>query len=307
MRSYLNDEERKKYEGDPSEGGGPEDPEENGTNPGTEEPSGFGYEVPAKTNVLEQFRLSIVKPLKLIGLSELKVSRFIRYMLFLGFLVTFMTYAISTIATVVHFGGFSNLFNNRIPDFTVQNGKLNAKEPFTIGLGTYEIKVDTKAAEVPEDSLGTCPVTIAIGQEKVQIYLAQNGLHSIMMDAKVSEFFPEGFNRKQLIDAIPGFYLALILTGIVLMVGVMIKYTIASLIYMILVWPVAKHSGLFLTKGNVFRLCFYAQTVGILLVNVNTAFGELLPGMIVSAVGIFISIRYAFKAFTPFMRFGRDE
>ncbi|MBR0145136.1 MAG: DUF1189 family protein [Eubacterium sp.] len=307
MREYINDEERRKYEGEPPKpqpGGSPEG--ENGSDDSSGQ-SSLEFEVPKKMSVIEQFRISITQPKQLIGLSELSVGRFVRYTLFLGLLIEFMLYVIPVAATIIHVGGFRNLFENNTPEFSMRDGKLTAEEPFTIGLGTYEIVVNTKEARVPKDSLGTVPLTFAIGSERIQVIVTENGLQQVLLDQNLSGYFPDGFNKEMLISAIPGFYIALVLTGLLMMAATLVKYLLAALLYMLIANPIARNSGLYLNKGNVFRLCFYAQTIGMLLVNVNKATGGYIPGMIVSMVGIFITLRYIFKTFAPYMRYGTDE
>ena len=304
MKSYLNDEEKKKYEGDPS--GERPDP---GQEPPEQEPrhSALDYEMPEKTSVVEQFRVCLTTPKKLIGLSELSVGRFVRYSLLLGLLVTVMTYVIPVVATLIHVGGLHDLFENRMPDFSVQGGRLTIAEPFRIGLGSCDIVIDSTSGMVAEDSLGSAELTFAIGAQKVQALVKTSGMRQVLVEGKVSEYFEDGFNRQTLIAAIPGFYIAIILGGVFSLIFTLVRYLLASLIYMILAWAIARNTGLGLNKGNVFRLCFYAQTIGILLVNLNSATGAYLPGTIVSMVGIFITLTFIFKTFSPYMRYGQDE
>ena len=304
MREYINDEEKRKHEGGPPEN--PSDPpgEPEGGSSGQ---SSLDFEVPEKVSVIEQLRISIMRPMQLIGLAGLSVGRFVRYCLFMGLLIEFMLYVIPVAATIIHFGGFRNLFLNKIPDFTVSNGVLKADEPFKINLGTYEIVVDTKESAVPKDSLGSTPLTFAIGSARLQAIVTENGLQQVLLDQRIADYFADGFNRETLVSAIPGFYIALILTGVLMVTATLLKYLVASLIYILLAWPIARNTGLDLKRGNVFRLCFYAQTIGMLLVNVNKATGGYIPGAIVSAVGIFITLRMIFKTFAPYARYHTDE
>ena len=305
MKSYLNDEEKKKYEGDPSGERPDPDPEPSEQDP--EHQSVLDYEMPEKTSVIEQLRVAITKPKKLIGLSELSVGRFVRYTLLLGMLVTVMTYVIPVAATLIHVGGLRDLFENRMPDFSVQGGRLTIAEPFRIGLGSCDIVIDSTSGMVAEDALGSAELTFAIGAQKVQALVRTSGMHQVLVEGKISDYFEDGFNRQTLVSAIPGFYITLILGGLFALIFTLVRYLLASLLYMIMAWAIARNTGLGLNKGNVFRLCFYAQTIGILLVNLNSATGGYLPGTIVSMVGIFITLTLIFKTFSPYMRYAQDE
>ncbi len=299
MKSYLDDETRKKDMGTSSYTPLSEQPEDVGGPPPE-------YAVPERTSVIEQLRLAIVQPKKLIGLSMLSVGRFIRYGIFLALLVTVMTYVVPTAATIASFGGFKKLFSERMPGFYVKNGELTAERTFSLSLGDYEILIDSEENAVSPDKYLGKMVTIAIGKKQIQVAVSQNGISTVITNQKVSDYLEDGFSRDTLIDAIPGFYIGLGIMGILSLLGVLVRYMVASLLYMILAWSFASQTSLDLNKGNVFRLCFYAQTIGILLVNLNTAMGRLLPSMLISIVGIFISIRWILKTYTPYLRFNQQ-
>lgn len=296
MKTYSDDEQRKKDEGEPSSytprSELPDEPEK-------ETPP--AYAVPEKCNVLEQMRISIVNPKQLIGLSFLKVSRFVRYAIFLSFLVVVMTSIVPMAATIAGFGGFNKLFKEKMPDFYVQDGVLTAKEKFSLTLGDYEIIMDTSEDEVSQEKFIGKFITIAIGKKRVQVVVSQNGFKEVALDYAVSSYFADGFTREDLVSAIPGFYVGLGIIVLVSMLWILGKYLLASLIYMLLSNVLVRQSGLDLTRGNVFRLCFYAQTIGILLVNLNQATGGFIPGLLISIVGIFITLRWILKTFVPYI------
>ena len=297
MKTYLDDETRKKDEGPPSSytprSEMPDDEPGSGSEP--------DYAVPEKCSIIEQFRICIVSPKQLVGLSMMKVSRFVRYALFLGLLVTIMTYIVPTAATIASFGGFKKLFQERMPDFTVTNGTMAAEDKFSLSLGDYEIILDTSEDAVSTDKYLGKFLTITIGKKRVQVAISQNGITDVAINQAVSDYFEDGFNREKLVNAIPGFYIALFIVEVVNLIAVILKYLAASLIYMILAWSLVKQTGLSLTKGNCFRICFYAQTIGILLVQTNKALGYFIPSIIVSIVGIFLSLRYIAKSMEPYI------
>ena len=297
MKTYLDDETRKKDEGPPSSytprSEMPDDEPGQGSEP--------EYSVPEKCSVIEQLRISIMSPKQLVGLSLMKVSRFVRYVLLLGLLVTIMTFIVPTAATIASFGGFNKLFTERMPEFSVKFGSMEAAEPFSLALGDCEIIIDTTENAVPSEKYIGKFLTIAIGKTRVQVAISQNGLTDVAIDQPISDYFEDGFNREKLVNAIPGFYIALFIVEIFNLFAVILKYMVASLLYMILAWSLVKQTGLSLTKGNCYRICFYAQTIGILLVNINKALGYLIPSILVSIVGIFMSLRYIAKSMEPYI------
>ena len=298
MKTYSDDEQRKKDEGEPSSytprSELPEDEPKKETPP--------EYAVPEKCNIIEQMRISIVSPKQLIGLSFLKVSRFVRYVIFLSFLVVVMTDIVPMAATIAGFGGFNKLFKEKMTDFSVQDGVLTAKDTFSMTLGDYEIIMDTSEDAVSQEKFIGKFITIAIGKRRVQVVVTQSGMSEVAMDYSVSSYFADGFTREDLVSAIPGFYLGLGIIVLVSMLWIVGKYLLASLIYMLLSNVLVRQSGLSLTRGNVFRLCFYAQTIGILLVNLNQATGGYIPGIILTIVGIFITLRWILKTFVPYIQ-----
>ena len=302
MKTYLDDEQRKKDEGPPSSyTPRSEMPEEEPSSAELPE-----YAVPEKCSVIEQLRISIVSAKQLVGLSELKVSRFVRYVILLCFLVSIMLTVVPAAATIASFGGFSKLFNERMPAFEVKNGEFRVEEPFSLVIGSCEIVMNSAEDTVAQDKFLGKLVTIAIGKKRMQVVLSQNGLSEVALDQPISAYFEDGFDKSMLNEAIPGFYIAIGIMTLFTMLWTAIRYCLAALIYMLLSWALVKQTNLDLNKGNVFRLCFYAQTIGILLVNLNQATGYLIPSFIVSIIGIFITFRWILKSVVKYLNIGRQ-
>ena len=301
MKTYLDDEQRKKDEGPPSSytprSEMPEDEPSNAEPP--------EYIVPERCSVIEQFRISIVSSKQLVGLSMLKVSRFVRYVILLSLLVAIMLTVVPAAATIASFGGFNKLFNDRMPAFQVKNGEFLVEERFSLVIGSCEIVMDSAEDTVAQDKFLGKMITIAIGKKRMQVVLSQNGLSEVAMDQPISAYFEDGFDKSMLTEAIPGFYIAIGLMTLFTMVWTALKYSLASLIYMLLSWALVKQTSLDLNKGNVFRICFYAQTIGILLVNLNQAMGYLIPSFIVSIVGIFITFRWILRSVVKYLNIQR--
>ena len=72
-------------------------------------------------------------------------------------------------------------------------------------------------------------------------------------------------------------------------IGFFIKYAAMALLFGLFINTINKTMNINMTFGEVFKLCFYGQTLGIIISNFNTALG-LLPATVVSIICVFISV-----------------
>ena len=98
-----------------------------------------------------------------------------------------------------------------------------------------------------------------------------------------------GFNNDTLKRMIPFIYTYMVISLLVSCAGYFLKYALLALVFGIFVNAINNNLGLGLSKKDVFKLCFYGQTLGIIISNFNAALG-FLPVGIVSGICIVISI-----------------
>lgn len=263
-----------------------------------------GTEAPVtdKIGFWQQIAYAITKAGKYIDMVQLRTGKSVKYVLLLMLLVSIMVYAVPTAATIAAFGGFQNLFLNKIPSFRMEAGELKSEEPFDIDISGIHFYVDTDADMIPNNVFEDNSVYIAIGSKTARVVFTEADFVSEFNRFRLSDVFPEGFDNKGLAQLSPYLYLSLVLNFVMVIIQYLVKYSFLALIYMILAWAINKTTGLMLTKKQVFMLCMYAQTLGILLVNINAAFGYILPPLLMSIIGVFATSQYISAAFYPYLR-----
>ena len=73
---------------------------------------------------------------------------------------------------------------------------------------------------------------------------------------------------------------------------VVVKYLFLALLYTVIMMIPYKLFIKNIYTDEAFKISYYAQTIGIFIVSVNKAAGFLLPELLVSVVGVFITLRF---------------
>lgn len=238
----------------------------------------------------EQIIYAMVKPAKYRELLDLKKGRSVLFVLVITLMLGVIGFAIPIAAVISGFGGFEKLFGSTMRPMSVHQGTMTIEEPFFMHVGNLKFVINTEAERVSDERLSVEGAYVAIGSKEVRLAISGNGKVTDYAVYKVSDFFAEGFSNASLIRMIPWIYAVLILSFLVSCLGYFIKYAFLSLVFSITVNAMNKHMELGLSFGQVFMLCYYGQTLGIIISNFNSAL-SLLPQMIVSFVCVMISIR----------------
>lgn len=237
----------------------------------------------------EQIVFAMFKPSKYKEMLELKKSRFTLFVIVLMLAIGIVRLAVPTAAMIAGFGGFENLFTNKMAPMEYKDGKLSIERKFEMSLSVYKIVIDTEEAEVPDAKLNRTGGYLAFGSEYFTIAINNGGEVTRYRKFALDSVLSEGFNNESLKNLIPVIYSYIIMSFFVSCLGYFIKYAFLSLIFGIFVNGINNNLGIGLSKGDIFKLCFYGQTLGIIISNFNAALG-LLPMGIVSGICIVVSI-----------------
>lgn len=239
----------------------------------------------------EQIVYAMFKPSKYKDLLNLKTKRSTLFIVVLMVVLGIVTVIIPTGALITGFGGFEKLFTEKMSLIEYKNGSLVIEKPFEMTFDSTNILIDTSKESITNDMLDKDGVYMAVGSEELRL-VSSNGSQVIEYTTfKLDSMLYEGFNNAALCKYIPAIYGYLFLTFLITCVGYFIKYGFIALIFTIWINAINKQFQLNLAYSQVFMLCFYGQTLGIILSNFNAALG-LFPQVIVSMVGIFISINF---------------
>ena len=246
------------------------------------------YEDDGTITFSEQIVYAMFKPSKYKDMVNLKTSRFVVFTIVLSLVLGIVSFAVPTSSVIAGFGGFTKLFQKNVGTFTFSDGVLNAEKKFEMTVGLYHIMIDTEQETVSTDDMTKEGMYIAFGSKTLRMTMVANGQVMDYDVSPLSNILIEGFNTEQLVQMIPFIYTYIVTAFFVIACSFFLKYGLYALILGIYINAINKNNNLGLTFGKVFMLCFYGQTLGIILSNFNAALG-LLPELIVNIISIFIS------------------
>jgi len=260
---------------------------------------------PQKAGIMDIFMVSLIRAKELALVSVKSSSRFIGYVIFMSFLVSLMIYAVPTASKITSFGGFKNLFMNKVPAFEYTDGTLTADKAFEMKLSNVNIIMDTRVNEFVFGDFEREGIYIAIGAKNIKMVT----ITDIKDDSSYQEVYSypnslvlmDGMNNMTLVKMRPFFYIMIFFIFMFSTALAAGKYLLAALFYAFIFKSLTSVSKLPMTFLDSFHMCFYAQTLGIILVNMNIALGNLVSPLIASAIGIVITVVIIHKAMGPHM------
>ncbi|MCM1287176.1 MAG: DUF1189 domain-containing protein [Clostridium sp.] len=240
-------------------------------------------------NFSEQIIYAMFKPSKYKEMIKLKTSRFVGFTIVLMLVLGIVTFAVPAGAYIAGFGGFEKLFVNKMSNIEFQDGTLSIENPFNISIEGMNIMIDTETETVPDEKMTKNGAYIAIGSKNLRMAVAMDNDILDYQVVSLDKFLPEGLNNEMLKSFIPGIYVYLVVAFLVTCIGFFVKYGLMALLFSIVINSMNKRMELGLSYGQVFAICFYGQTLGMILVNFNSAIG-FLPAILMSLAGVFISV-----------------
>lgn len=243
----------------------------------------------------EQIVYAMFKPSKYKELIKLKRGRFSLYVLVLMVVLGIVTFVIPAGATITGFGGFEKLFRNQLSTIRYQDGELKLDTQFRMNVNGINILMQTDAESVADSELSRDGIYIAIGSKVMSLVTTIDGEITRYQNMDITGLFDESFNCESLVDMIPSIYLSLFMTFVFECIGFFLKYAVIAFAFCFFINSVNKVMKLNLTFREIFQLCFYGQTLGIIISNFNAALG-LFPSMIMSIICVFISVHMVTKS-----------
>ncbi|MBR4515157.1 MAG: DUF1189 family protein [Lachnospiraceae bacterium] len=237
----------------------------------------------------EQIVYGMVKPTKYKELIGLPTRRSVGYVAVMMLILCLVGYIVPVSSSIAGFGGFTKLFTEEMPKLEYNSDTLKSTGPFMMSINGVHILINTEAEEVEESRMRAEGVYIAIGAKKLCLNLSYGGKVDSYGKMSLKSLLPEGFNNDTLVDAIPYIYAYLVLGLIVSAMSYFIKYAFFALILSVALKLLVRQLDLELSFGKLFMISFYGQSLGFILSNFNSALG-LVPGFIVSGIGIFITV-----------------
>ncbi len=243
----------------------------------------------------EQIVYGLTSPSKYKELIKLKTSRFVLFAVVMSLILGVLTFVIPAGAKISGFGGFKNLFEKRIGNMEYSDEKLSISESFEMSVDGANIIIDTSNPTVTNDMLKKDGAYFAFGSETLRMSIVYNHSISDYQIFDLKYLLPDGFTNETLTGLIPYIYVYMIVMFIVSSVGFFIKYGFFALVLSLMINSVNKQLSLGMSRGQVFQLCFYGESLGMLISNFNKAVGFIYPD-IVSIITVFMSMNFITKA-----------
>lgn len=239
----------------------------------------------------EQIWYGLFKPSKYKELIELKKGRSVLFVVVIMLVLGLVTFAVPTAAVITGFGGMNKLFTETMAPITYDGEKLTIEEPFELVANGVIFKIDTSSYTVTDKQLKVDGVYVALGSKNMRVVTVIGG--TIWMDeiTPLKEVLGEGFNNESLVSLIPAIYVSLFISYIMMGVTFFLKYGLYALILTIVFNSMNKQLELGLSYGQVYMVCFYGMSLGMLITNFNAAMG-LISTTLVSMVTVFVSVHF---------------
>jgi hypothetical protein len=256
----------------------------------------FGKNENEQPGFAEQIVYAMFRPSKYSGLLGLKTGRFAGFVVVMMLVLAIVTFVIPTGAVITGFGGFEKLFTTIIPELSVEDGKLKIAEPFSMSFDQYNVLIDTDEETPSDEELKKTGAYIAIGSQVIRFAVSTGGEVYDYSTISLSGLLNEGFNNQSLTRMIPSIYIGMFITFVLMCIGFFIKYAFIALLLAFIASFVNKKLELGMSFGSLFRIGFYSESLAMILINFNDALGSPIPYVIVSFIGIFVTLQFVSNA-----------
>lgn len=256
-----------------------------------------------KVSMVDQIAIAVTSPKSYKALTGLKVGKTVAFVILLTFILTFIQIGIGIVCFLLKIGGFENLFMNKVPDFVYEDGTLIMDTEMELSVGSVTVFVNTDYDKISIEEMDGDGVYITLGRKRMVIGAVSAGYSYEQGEFLLSKLLPENLNNEVLCTYIPALYLTLAFMYIGGMVGSAIKWLLFALIFSILGRAVASNFRTGLYYGDVFRVCIYGLTLGLLLSAANDALGYFLPPTFMFFITLIISFVFINRGILSHVKF----
>lgn len=259
-----------------------------------------------KLTIMDIFMTSLTKTREL-AITSIRTSaaKFVAYVIFLSLFAGLVSFGVPSISKVASFGGFTNLFQNKVPTIEMSDGVLKADKQFKMNISKGTILINTDLDQFKFEDFDKEGIYVAIGSKNTKMVaitdIKDKDSYNEIYSYNNQYLFVEGFNNDLLVKMVPFFYIMLFLTYIVISFMKGLKYLLLAVVLTISSLSLLKVSKLDMSLKEAFRLSFYAQTCSVILVNINEGVGYLVSSLVASIIGVIITIVNIHKAMGPHM------
>lgn len=238
----------------------------------------------------EQIVYALSKPEKYGEMIKLKKGRSRLYIFILCLALGIITFAVPTGALIASFGGFEKLFEKQLATIRYEDGKLSLDTKFSMKIEGVTVIINTEKTSGKDETIKHDGMYLTVGSRKAVLLYTMNGKSYEYGSVELRTFLSNGFHVGTLKEKIPYIYGYLFAMFVCICIGLFIKYTLCALFLVLCIKKYIAERELRLSFGQIFMLCFYGESLGMIISNCNSALG-LFPQFIVSLISVFISVR----------------
>lgn len=256
-----------------------------------------------KVSMVDQIAIAVTSPKSYKALTGLKVGKTVAFVILLTFMLTFIQTGIGIVCFLLKIGGFENLFMNKIPDFVYEDGTLTMDTEMEFAVGNVTVFVNTDYDKIAIEEMENDGVYITLGKTRMVMGAISAGYTYEQGEFLLSKMLPENLNNETLCSFIPAIYFTMALMYIGGMLGNAIKWLFFALIFSVMARALASNFQTGLDYKDVFRICIYGQTLGLLLSAANASLGYFLPSTFMFFIMLIISFVFINRGILSHIKF----
>lgn len=261
-------------------------------------------EEPEEMSLTDRFMTAMFLPKEYAKLLCLSNGKLIQFLVLLLLLSAVIRYAIPALGTIAGMGGMKAILENKIPEFSLENGTFILDDEFEWidETGGIYILVDTNEKEferedVPENMIEA----IMISNTNLLFYNQIPGLGGIIQETKWKDMADITVNNEILSKNRLLLYAALLPLFLLLYIIEIIRYLVAGLAYAVVMLLLARTMMMDISFANIFKTAIYAQAIGEIvnavmfclnvpvLILAGSSFGMLVTVMLMNKALIYMS------------------
>lgn len=247
-----------------------------------------------QSGFFRQYFIACFQPRKYKSLLERRTRSHVGYVILLMIFLLIIDTVIPFGAWMASVGGFQNLFLNRLPAFTLEDGTFDIASPvsFDIG-GVIHVEMDSTVESFTQsDFQEKYQEEILISKTNACIRLGNRG-----SEIKWSSLKNVTLNNQGLTAMIPVLVLLLFIYFLSAFLTKILQYLIIALGFgLICRAGVKSPEGKFVSIKESFLIALYAKTLFAIISSVNICLGYLISSFWVTMISIIIIMSYIYKA-----------
>lgn len=248
----------------------------------------------SRTGFFHQYFIACFQPRNYRMLLNKKKGSHILYMCLLMLFLLFIDTVIPIAAWTTSVGGLKNLFLERIPSFTLENGSFAIASPLSFELGqAIRVEINSEVEAYEQTAFQEkYQEEILVGKSNVLVRAGNR-----MAEVPLSSLKQTKINNHSLVASIPYIVALFFCYCMFCLVGKGVQYVVIAMIFgMICRAGVRSPDGKFVSAREAFLIAFYAKTLFAIISSINACMGYMISSFWMTMISVMIIMSYIYKA-----------